>query len=150
MIVVFTFVVIVVILFLLLFFICMFCIPANERCVTTHAFVKALIEKETPKIYESQALGYIYVFNLFFNDVNIKLDYNDVRSEWSMDIWCPEANQFLFWYTCIDTAPIDAINLLIEKYKLDEKLEIILEQDQDKKNKEIQIANKVIVKILGK
>jgi len=121
----------------------------NARCVKTHEFIKALTEKETPQIHFTLSLGYIHSFTLVFKEVKVDIDYNDIRDEWSLEIWSYEAEQFLFWHTCIDTQPVDAMNVLIKKYGLGERVEKSIARKEHEESKKKKIINDVVKRTLS-
>lgn len=121
----------------------------NRRCVETYRFIKALTEKETPTVSTRFSLNYLHIFTLVFRDVKVEIEYNDIRREWSLEIWCYAAQQHLFWYTCTQASPVDAINLLVDKYQLMDKLDASLKQKKENEINSKQVIDDVIKRTLS-
>jgi hypothetical protein len=110
-------------------------------------FVKNLCDQNTPRINSSWSLGYLYEFELQFNDgIRIELEYNIVRNEWDSEIWSSKTSSFLFYHDCLDPTPIQTINYLIDRYNLlpilDKAMEVKRQNKAANKKREEEIIKK--------
>jgi hypothetical protein len=110
-------------------------------------FVKNLCDQSTPRINSRWSLGYLYEFELQFNDgIRIELEYNIVRNEWDSEIWSASTSSFLFYHDCLDPTPIQTINYLIDRYNLlpilDKAIEVRGQSKAVKKKREEEIIKK--------
>lgn len=80
------------------------------------AFTRGLASQKEPAIQHRAMFGYLHEVTLDFGDVTIELEYNQIRREWSMEIWSREARDFLFYHDCIDPQPVKAIEFLLDAY----------------------------------
>lgn len=110
-------------------------------------FVKNLCNKSIPRIYSSWLLGYLYEFELQFNDgIRIRLEFNILREEWDSEIWSSRSSSFLFYHDCLDPTPIQTITYLIDRYKLlpilEKAIEVKKQNEAVSKKREEEIIKK--------
>lgn len=117
-------------------------------------FVKGLCETY-PKtnVYHKTCLGYLHEFVMSFPDnwateIRITVEYNVVRKEWDVEIYCTASGNILYYHDYLDNKPTSTIDYLVQRFNLKEILKTSLVSQQEEKNKSRQIEQEIKNKYL--